>query len=43
MRLPPFLKFLEPKFKGSSPPPEQEGLRFHGHVKIERQAGNGTG
>lgn len=41
MRLPPFLKFLEPKYKGSNPPPAKEGMRFHGHVKIERQVAGG--
>lgn len=41
MRLPNFLKFLEPKLKGSQPDPKLEGLRFHGHVKVERQVNGG--
>jgi len=32
MRLPPFLRFLEPRIK-----PIREGLGFIGHVKVERQ------
>jgi hypothetical protein len=41
MRLPPFLKFLEPKIKRLQHDPKTEGLRFHGHVKIERQVSGG--
>mgnify|MGYP001826329019 CR=1 FL=1 len=41
MRLPPFLKFLEPKLKGAQPDPKTEGMRFQGHVKIERQVAGG--
>ncbi len=36
MRLPPFLRFLEPRIK-----PAQEGLGFVGHVRVERQAAGG--
>lgn len=35
MRLPPFLRFLEPKFRQ---PVGHDGLRFYGHMKVERTA-----
>lgn len=41
MNLPPFLRFLRPKILGGNPFPEVEGMKFHGHVKIERQAHGG--
>lgn len=41
MRLPKFLKFLEPKFKVHESDTNLEGMRFQGHVKIERQVSDG--
>lgn len=34
MRLPPFLKFLEPKLRRQQ---QYEGLSFRGHIRVERQ------
>lgn len=37
MRLPKFLKFLEPRLETHESDVNLEGMRFQGHVKIERQ------
>lgn len=41
MRLPPFLKFLEPKFRRVKPDPKLEGFRLQGHIRVERQVAGG--
>jgi len=41
MNLPPFLKFLAPKLRAIKPEPKPEGLRFQGHIRVERQVGSG--
>lgn len=40
MGLPPFLRFLAPKFRKPAPEPP-EGLALQGHVRIERQVAGG--
>ncbi|MBW2691027.1 MAG: hypothetical protein JRE57_00155 [Deltaproteobacteria bacterium] len=39
MRLPPFLRFLEPKLRREGFLPD--GLALHGHIRVERQAAGG--
>jgi hypothetical protein len=42
MRLPAYLRFLEPKLRRAQQPELCEGLSFEGHIRIERQTGDGV-
>lgn len=41
MRLPPYLRFLESKLRREHKPGQFEGLSFEGHLRVERQVGDG--
>ena len=41
MRLPAYLRFLEPKLRSSRTPELTEGLVFRGHLRVERQLSGG--
>jgi hypothetical protein len=41
MRLPAYLRFLEPKLRRAQQPELREGLFFKGHIRVERQVGDG--
>lgn len=42
MRLPAYLRFLEPKLRRAKQPELCEGLFFKGHIRVERQVGDGA-
>lgn len=41
MRLPAYLRFLEPKLRRAQQPEPSEGLFFKGHIRVERQEAGG--